>query len=84
MSVTMNGLVEAPTAPAPIPTAPAIPPAASGPPVAEIHVVKTTYHGVTIADPYRWLEGDSSNVKAWSDSPNPYPHATLAHLPTVE
>jgi prolyl oligopeptidase len=33
--------------------------------------VATEYHGVTVEDPYQWLESDDdSEVKAWSDAEN--------------
>src|SRR5262245_43266131 len=33
--------------------------------------VTTEYHGVTVKDPYQWLEADDdSQVKAWSDAQN--------------
>jgi prolyl oligopeptidase len=33
--------------------------------------VSTEYHGVTVEDPYQWLEADdASQVKAWSDAQN--------------
>ena len=48
-------------------------------------------HGVEIVDPYRWLEGDSSNpqeqgqvtpeVGAWTDAQNAHTRAMLDELP---
>ena len=33
--------------------------------------VTTEYHGVTVEDPYQWLEADDdSQVKAWSNAQN--------------
>jgi prolyl oligopeptidase len=45
------------------------------------------YHGVSIADPYRWLEDDvreSADVSAWVDSQNEVTFAHLAGLPGRE
>ncbi len=57
----------------------------AGPPVARTDSVTDTYHGVTVADPYRWLE-DAKNpeVQAWSDAENRYAREYLAKLPGVE
>lgn len=44
-------------------------------------VVKTTYHGVTVADPYQWLEADTPDVKAWSDAHNRVARAALDAVP---
>ncbi|MFO0083949.1 MAG: prolyl oligopeptidase family serine peptidase [Phycisphaerales bacterium] len=53
--------------------------------------VDETFHGTTIADPYRWLEGDNSNperlgqmndeVAAWTDAQNARTRAVLDSLP---
>jgi prolyl oligopeptidase len=43
-----------------------------------------TYHGVEIADPYRWLEDDvreSTDVKNWVDAQNEVTFAYLATIP---
>ena len=43
-----------------------------------------TYHGVEVVDPYRWLEdGDSPEVRAWSDAQNAYARAYLDALPAA-
>ncbi|HME88871.1 MAG TPA: hypothetical protein VKE30_06630, partial [Chthoniobacterales bacterium] len=44
--------------------------------------VTTNYHGVTVEDPYQWLEGDDdSQVKAWSDAQNQRTGKYLDSLP---
>ena len=44
--------------------------------------VTTEYHGVTVEDPYQWLEGDDdSQVKAWSDAQNQRTRKYLDSLP---
>src|SRR5882724_2149355 len=44
--------------------------------------VATEYHGVTVEDPYQWLEADDdSQVKAWSDSQNQQTRKNLDSLP---
>jgi prolyl oligopeptidase len=54
---------------------------AAGPPVAAKLAVKDTYHGQTVEDPYRWLETDSADTKAWSDGQDKYARGILDHLP---
>jgi len=56
----------------------------NGPPVAEVRVVKDVLHGVTVADPYRWLEADDTAVKTWSDAQNAYARGILDKLPEVD
>jgi prolyl oligopeptidase len=44
--------------------------------------VATEYHGVTVEDPYQWLEADdASQVKAWSDAQNQRTRQYLDKLP---
>src|SRR5689334_23057504 len=47
--------------------------------------VVDTYHGVEVADDYRWLEDAADpEVRAWSDAQNARTRATLDHLPGVD
>jgi prolyl oligopeptidase len=44
--------------------------------------VTTEYHGVTVQDPYQWLENDEDpQVKAWSDAENQRTRKYLDNLP---
>src|SRR6476619_6015759 len=44
--------------------------------------VATEYQGVTVEDPYQWLEADDdSQVKAWSDAQNQRTRKYLDSLP---
>ena len=44
--------------------------------------VSTEYHGVTVEDPYQWLEEDNDpQVKAWSDAQNQRTRQYLDKLP---
>ena len=44
--------------------------------------VTTEYHGVTVEDPYQWLEADDDlQVKAWSDAENQQTRKYLDSLP---
>jgi len=44
--------------------------------------VATVYHGITVEDPYQWLEGDDDpQVKAWSDAENQRTRKLLDSLP---
>lgn len=47
-------------------------------------VVEETLHGVTIADPYRWLEdGDAAEVRSWSGAQTARTRETLHAFPEV-
>ncbi len=75
-------LVAAACGSSPRPTA--APKTAAAPPVAATRPVTTTYHGVDVVDPYRWLEDDADpEVRAWSDGQNAYARAQLDALPNL-
>ena len=60
-------------------------PVRTGPPLAEMRPVSTTYHGETVVDPYQWLEDpDDPAVRAWSDAENAWARSTLDALPHRE
>src|SRR4051812_18405402 len=45
--------------------------------------VKETLHGVTVEDPYRWLEDQNSpETRAWIDQQNAYTKSKIGDLPT--
>ena len=51
-------------------------------PVARREAVSDILHGVTVADPYRWLEdGDSAEVKSWADGQDAHARAILGGVP---
>jgi len=55
---------------------------ASSPPKTPIRPVVDVLHGVSITDPYRWLEDWSDpEVQAWSDAQNQHARAYLDALP---
>jgi prolyl oligopeptidase len=52
------------------------------PPDTKREVVAERLHGVEVADPYRWLEDQSSPAtRAWIDAQNAYTQAVLGPLP---
>ena len=54
----------------------------SGAPVAHRDNTQETLHGVTITDPYRWLEDQNSpETRAWIDAENAYTHKLLDAWP---
>lgn len=53
-----------------------------GPPPSEVRPVTETIHAVTIADPYRWLEDQTSGeTRAWIDQQNAYTDKVMEQLP---
>ncbi len=55
------------------------------PPPAPRRPVTDVYHGVSIVDPYRWLEkGDDAEVQAWSKAQDARTRAFLSKLPGAE
>lgn len=53
-------------------------------PVTEARPVTETVHGVTLTDPYRWLEDqESPETRAWIDRQNAYTDAVLGTRPEV-
>jgi prolyl oligopeptidase len=52
------------------------------PPATEVRPVTETLQGVTVTDPYRWLEDQNSpETRAWIDQQNARTDTVLAHLP---
>ena len=43
--------------------------------------VLDTWHGETVADPYRWLEGSSERIRAWTDTQNARTREVLGQVP---
>ncbi len=52
--------------------------------VAPVRVVKETLHGTVVEDPYRWLEEDSAEQKAWTAAQNAKARKILDGLPDVD
>src|SRR5687768_2734954 len=50
-------------------------------PTTRVAPVSETLHGATFEDPYRWLEDDSAEMRAWTAAQNAYSAATLGALP---
>ncbi len=62
----------------------AVPDLATPPPPTPKRPVTDTYYGVAVTDDYRWLEdGQSKEVRAWSDAQNAHARSVLDHLPGV-
>lgn len=55
-----------------------------GPVRAEPRMVRDTMHGVVVEDPYRWLEADSPEVKAWATQQSTHAQRVLDGLPEIE
>jgi prolyl oligopeptidase len=43
-----------------------------------------TYHNISVSDPYRWLEEDSAETKAWIEAQNKLTGSYLATIPQRE
>ncbi|MGA9642221.1 MAG: prolyl oligopeptidase family serine peptidase [Terriglobales bacterium] len=57
-------------------------PNAGAPPATRRDDVQETFHGVTISDPYRWLEDQNSpETRAWITQQNEYTHKLLDSWP---
>jgi prolyl oligopeptidase len=57
-------------------------PAVCQPPQTPVHPVTDVIHGVSITDPYRWLEDQNSpQTRAWIDAQMKYTEAELAKAP---
>jgi prolyl oligopeptidase len=65
----------------PAPTLPDTTQAEPGPPVAAVRPMRDTYHGVVVEDRYQWLEGETPEVKAWSDGQNAWARKKLDAIP---
>ncbi len=59
--------------------------AMAAPPATRQGDVQETLHGVTVPDPYRWLEDqDSAETRAWINQQNDYTHKLLDSWPGRE
>lgn len=74
-------IIHVPSDPEPVKPAPVAAHHKDGPPLARIDVVKDTYHGVVVEDPYRWLESNSDESTAWSDAHDAYARKVVEALP---
>src|SRR5690348_10165757 len=58
---------------------------AASPPATEKQTVTDTFFGVSVSDPYRWLEDNASaKGREWNEAQNAYTHAYLDALPVRE
>src|SRR5664280_3780777 len=56
--------------------------AAQNPPVAPVTNVTDTYFGVTVSDPYRYMENlKDPEVAAWMKAQNDFTHSILDRIP---
>ncbi|GAA2213813.1 hypothetical protein GCM10009850_092760 [Nonomuraea monospora] len=53
----------------------------TNPPVARVETVRDTWHGVTLDDPYRWMETDGEEFHRWLDGQARHARAALDALP---
>jgi prolyl oligopeptidase len=51
------------------------------PPVARVDTVRETRFGVTMADPYRWMEDETGELRGWLAGQAAYADSILAALP---
>src|SRR5260370_34923575 len=59
--------------------------AAQAPPHTPAHPVTENFHGVAIADPYRWLEDQNSpETRVWLDQQIHYTQSFLSGIPVRE
>jgi prolyl oligopeptidase len=57
----------------------------SGPPATRRDDAVDDYHGIRVADPYRWLEDQNSpETRAWIEKQDAYSRSILDHLPGRE
>jgi len=55
-----------------------------GVPQTRVAPMSETLHGETFEDPYRWLEEESAELRAWTEEQNAYSAATLGAQPGRE
>jgi prolyl oligopeptidase len=62
--------------------APRVRSADSRPPETRVAPVEETLHGVTLTDPYRWLEDQAApETRAWIDAENAYTESVIGPIP---
>lgn len=52
-----------------------------GPPVAPVRPVKEIHFGQLVTDPYRWMESEDAEWRAYVQAEGDYAHAVLAKIP---